>query len=169
MDLKLFLAINRLAGRSWFVDRCMILISQKMRYVYFFILFLLWLKKGRERKMAYDAGISVLICMVSNRLIKLLWFRPRPFLKRRIGILIPSLMDSSFPSKHTILAFAVSTIIFLHHRFLGIILLGLSWLTGFSRIWIGHHYPFDIIGSAFLGTITSVLLHQRREMEGWEE
>ncbi|MGD6831969.1 undecaprenyl-diphosphatase [Sutcliffiella halmapala] len=169
MDLKLFLAINQLAGRSWFLDRCMILVSQKMRYVYFFILFFLWLRKGRERKMAIDAGISVLICLVSNRLIKLLWFRPRPFLKRRIGILIPSLMDSSFPSKHTILAFAVSTIIFLHHRGLGIILHGLSWLTGFSRIWIGHHYPFDIIGSAFIGTFTSVLLHQRREMEGWEE
>jgi undecaprenyl-diphosphatase len=36
---------------------------------------------------------------------------------------------------------------------------GLSLLTGFSRIWVGHHYPSDIIGSAFLGSFTSIFVH----------
>ncbi|ADE68636.1 hypothetical protein BMQ_1604 [Priestia megaterium QM B1551] len=76
-------------------------------------------------------------------MIKCFYFKPRPFMERRVGILIPSKMDSSFLSKHTLLAFAVSTSIFLHKRILGSVMLGLSLLTGFSRIWLGHHYPSD--------------------------
>ncbi|HER2169539.1 TPA: phosphatase PAP2 family protein, partial [Streptococcus pyogenes] len=93
-----------------------------------------------------------------NALIKLFYFKPRPFVKRRVGILIPSKMDSSFPSKHTLLVFAISTSIFLYERVLGSIMWVLSVLTGFSRIWVGHHYPSDIIGSAFIATMTSIIL-----------
>jgi undecaprenyl-diphosphatase len=67
-------------------------------------------------------------------------------------------MDSSFPSKHTLLVFAISTTIFLYDRIFGSIMWVLSLLTGFSRIWVGHHYPSDIIGSAFIATMTSILV-----------
>ena len=67
-------------------------------------------------------------------------------------------MDSTFPSKHTLLVFAISTSIFLYDRVLGSIMWVLSVLTGFSRIWVGHHYPSDIIGSAFIATMTSTIL-----------
>lgn len=80
-------------------------------------------------------------------------------MKRRVGILIPSKMNSSFPSKHTLLVFAISTSIFLYDRLLGSIMWGLSFLTGLSRIWVGHHYPSDIMGSAILGSLTSVIVH----------
>ncbi|WML55828.1 phosphatase PAP2 family protein [Neobacillus sp. PS3-12] len=56
------------------------------------------------------------------------------------------------------LAFAVSTSIFLYDRVLGSIMWGISALTGFSRIWVGHHYPSDIIGSAFIASLTSIIL-----------
>jgi undecaprenyl-diphosphatase len=82
-------------------------------------------------------------------------------MKRRVGILIPSKMDSSFPSKHTLLVFAVSTTVFLYRRVLGSIMWGISLLTGLSRIWVGHHYPTDIIGSAILGSLSSLFVHKR--------
>ncbi|MEH7388496.1 phosphatase PAP2 family protein [Bacillus sp. JJ1521] len=34
----------------------------------------------------------------------------------------------------------------------------LSVLTGYSRIWVRHHYPSDIIRSAFISTMTSTIL-----------
>lgn len=85
------------------------------------------------------------------------YFRSRPFIKHRVGILIPSKMDSSFPSKHTLLAFAASTSILLREKQIGVVMWILSILTGFSRVWMGHHYPSDIIFSAIIGSITSVI------------
>ena len=99
-------------------------------------------------------GITLFI----HTLIKLFYFKPRPFVNNRVGILIPSKMDSTFPSKHTLLVFAVSTSIFLYDRVLGSIMWVLSVLTGFSRIWVGHHYLSDIIGSAFIATMTSTIV-----------
>jgi undecaprenyl-diphosphatase len=156
MDVKIFWAINLLAGRSFILDKIMILISNRIRYVYLLIIIILWFKK----KMTIEVVVSMLIAFVTNSVIKLFYFKPRPFIKRRIGLLIPSKRDSSFPSKHTILVFAVSTSVFLYQRILGSIMLVLSFLTGLSRIWVGHHYPSDIVGSAVLGSFSSMLLHK---------
>ncbi|MED1469444.1 undecaprenyl-diphosphatase [Bacillus salipaludis] len=160
MDVKLFRAINFLSGRSLMLDKMMIFISNRIRFVYILILIIMFFKRQEYRKMAMDAAISILISLIINIFIKLFYFKPRPFLKRSVGILIPSKMDSSFPSKHTLLVFAVSTTIFFYHRFLGVIMGGMSFLTGLSRIWVGHHYPSDIIGSAFLGSLISFFVHK---------
>jgi undecaprenyl-diphosphatase len=138
MDVKMFRIINLLSGRSLVLDKIMILISNRIRYVYILILIIMWFKKKNYKKMTNDAVISVFITLIINILIKLFYFKPRPFLKGRVRILIPSKMDSSFPSKHTLLAFAVSTTIFFYQRFLGTIMWGVSFLTGLSRIWVGH-------------------------------
>lgn len=156
MDYKMFGAINRLAGRYSLLDRLMILISNKVRYVFIFVLILMLFRNYSHKKVLLSAVFTLFI----NSVIKLFYFKPRPFVKRRVGILIPSKADSSFPSKHTLLVFAVATSIFLQERILGAIMLGLSMLTGFSRIWVGHHYPSDIIGSAFIGSLTSIVINK---------
>lgn len=158
MDYYIFKSINQLSGRFNLINLLMIFVSKKIRYVFIFVMIFMWFRNNNFKKVTYCAGISSAVTLVFNILIKLLYFRPRPFMKRRVGILIPSKMDSSFPSKHTLLVFAVSTSIYLHNRVLGAIMWLLSVLTGFSRIWVGHHYPSDIIGSAFIATITSVMI-----------
>lgn len=157
MDLRLFQLINKHSGRISPVDNLMIFISNRARYVYAFIILVLLFKNRQNRRVALETGSSVLLSLVVQFFIKLFYNKPRPFEKRRVGILIPSKMDSSFPSKHTILAFAASTSIWGFHRKLGAIMMWMSVLTGFSRIWVGHHYPSDIIGSALLGSLTSLV------------
>ena len=157
MDLKLFQLINRLSGRYSPVDQIMILISNRVRYVYLFILVYMLFKNRFNKRIALETGMAVFISFIAHFFIRLFYYKPRPFKKRRVGILIPSKMDSSFPSKHTILAFAASTSVLMFHRMLGTIMMWMSALTGFSRIWVGHHYPSDVIGSAILGSMTSVL------------
>ncbi|HHY72191.1 MAG TPA: undecaprenyl-diphosphatase [Bacillus bacterium] len=160
MDEKVFWAINRMSGRSSLLDKLMVLISNKIRYLYIFILIIMWFKKRTYKKTVIDAVISACITLIINILIKFFYFKPRPFIRRRVGILLPSKKDSSFPSKHTLLVFAISTTFFFYQRVLGSIILGVSFLTGLSRIWVGHHYPSDIIGSAILGSFTSLFIHK---------
>lgn len=156
MNYKVFKAINLLSGRCSPIDWLMILISNKIRYVFIFVLIFMRFSKF-YKKVSQKAVISAGITLFIHTLIKMVYFKQRPFVKRKVGILIPSKRDSSFPSKHTLLVFAVSTTIFLYDRILGSIMWVLSLLTGFSRIWVGHHYPSDIIGSAFIATMTSIL------------
>jgi undecaprenyl-diphosphatase len=156
MDYTLFQMINQLAGRFTLIDKLMILISNRIRYVYLFILIILFFKNRTNKRIAIETSSSVLVTFIIHTMIKVFFYKPRPFKKRRVGILIPSKTDSTFPSKHTLLAFAASTSIFLFHRSLGSIMLWMSAITGFSRIWVGHHYPSDIIGSAFLGSLSGI-------------
>jgi undecaprenyl-diphosphatase len=157
MDLKLFRLINRLSGRFSPADQLMILISNRVRYIYLLIIILMLFKNRLNKKIAVETGIAVFFSLAAHFFIHLFYFKPRPFIKRRVGILIPSKTDSSFPSKHTMLAFTASTTVLLFHRTLGTIMMWMSALTGFSRIWVGHHYPSDIIGSALLGSMTSIV------------
>ncbi|MGP7815997.1 undecaprenyl-diphosphatase [Niallia sp. 01092] len=142
------------------MDILMIFISNKARYVFIFVLIFMWFRSDSNKKVVVHAIKSSAVALLINTFIRLFYFKPRPFMKRRVGILIPSKMDSSFPSKHTLLVFAVSTSIILRERMLGSIMWGLSMLTGLSRIWVGHHYPSDIIGSAFIGSFTSVVMNK---------
>lgn len=155
---NLFKMINRLSGRYDFVDNIMILVSNRIRFVFIFVLIFMWFKNEMDRKVTYRAGLSAGLTLLINIIIKLFYYKPRPFVRNKVGILIPSKKDSSLPSKHTILVFAISTTILLYRRVLGTILMGLSLITGFSRIWVGHHYPSDIIVSAIIGCATSVIV-----------
>lgn len=156
MDEKIFKKIIHFADHYRVFDKLMILVSNKIRYVFLFVLVIMWFRS--KKPVAKNFIFTVLFSMMINKMIKLFYYKPRPFVNHRVGILIPSKEDSSFPSKHTILAFALSTSIFLRDRILGTVMYGLSLLTGFSRIWIGHHYPSDIIGSAVIGSIISFFI-----------
>jgi undecaprenyl-diphosphatase len=140
------------------IDLLMILISNRIRYVFILVLVVCFFRNDSLKKASFNAGISAGISLMIHFVIKLFYFKPRPFVKRRVGILIPSKMDSTFPSKHTLLVFAISTSLFLYQRVLGSIMWILSLLTGFSRIWVGHHYPSDIIGSAVIATMMSLIV-----------
>ena len=139
------------------IDKLMILISNKIKFVFFFIFVILLFSK---RKVFIEAVMSIVITLFMHFITKIFYFKPRPFIDRRVRILTPSKFDSSFPSKHTLLTFAVSTIVLFYQRTVGSILLGVSALTGLSRIWVGHHYPSDILGSAVLGSFTSTFIHK---------
>ena len=163
----MFCTIHLLSGRFLPLDRLMILVSTKIRYVFLFVLIVMCFKKQIYKKISFEAGVSVIIALITHVLIKLFFFKPRPFAKRRVGILIPSKTDSSFPSKHTLLVFAIATTIIFYKRFLGSIMFVLSFLTGLSRIWVGHHYPSDIVGSAFLGSLISMIVHKLSRCQKW--
>lgn len=160
MDERIFNSINQLSGRFPIIDFIMIFCSKRIRYVYMLVLIYLWFRNNTSRKVAVNAVKSAIITWLLHILVKICYFTPRPFLFHRVGILIPSKMDSSFLSKHTLLAFAVSTSIYLKQHTIGKLMTCLSVLTGLSRIWVGHHYPFDIIRSAFIGAGISYIVEK---------
>lgn len=165
MDQKLFKMINDLAGRNDLVDLIMVFASKKMRYIFAFVLFFMWLCDRPCKKIFYRSVISIMINVCLNFLIKQLKYRPRPFMTRKANLLLHSKTDSTYTSKHTLLTFAVSTTLYMYNKFIGIIMFGMAVITGVSRIWTGAHYPSDIVRSAFIGSMVSLVIDRFSQLK----
>lgn len=161
MDKNLFRAINQFTGQYRCLDLIMIMISKKLRYLFAFILLIMWFRNNYYRRIVSFAGISAIITFFLTSVIKLFYFKPRPFSKKRVNLLppVPSKKNSTFPSKHTTLAFSVAISVLFYKLTLGSILSILAFLAGLSRIWMGQHYPSDIIGSALIGSIVAACVN----------
>lgn len=85
--------------------------------------------------------------------------RPRPF-KDHAGleVLIPGKSDFSFVSDHATLTMAVGVALFVAHRKYGLIGIALALAEGFCRVYMGVHYPTDVVGGFALGTAVALLL-----------
>ena len=119
------------------------------------LILLLW---KRTRKAGLACTISlVLDFLIVNILIKNLVARPRPYdLFQHITSLVGEMSDFSYPSGHTAASFACSLVLvrMLPKKY-GVPLVVLSCLIAFSRLYLGVHYPTDVIGGFLIGCLTS--------------
>ena len=95
----------------------------------------------------------ILSFIINNMLLKNLVGRIRPFnMIPNLHALITQPTDFSFPSGHTASSFSVAGTIFLYgYRKYGIMALILATAIGFSRLYLGVHYPSDVLFGAVLG------------------
>ena len=166
LDQNLFLFINSFAGKSPFLDglaKLMVnefFIPTLLALMVFGIWFFWENSKDKDLKQkALVAGfIGVMIgSLVVVSLINNLVQRPRPFEGLEVNLLFYMPTDPSFPSNATVVAFALATGIYLADRRFGWITLILAGFYGFLRIFVGIHFPLDVIVGAIIG-IGSVLI-----------
>lgn len=94
---------------------------------------------------------GILSYLVSEVVLKEFFQRPRPFTAMSDALVVVRYTDWSFPSTHTTVAFASAYIL---SRFLPrhtLLLFFLAFCVGFSRIYVGAHYPSDVFCGAVLG------------------
>lgn len=100
--------------------------------------------------------------LINNIFLKNIAARPRPFdMVNEIVPLIEKPLDYSFPSGHTCASFACALVLW---RMLpgkkGLPFLILAFLISLSRLYLGVHYPTDILGGAFVGMISSMIVYE---------
>jgi membrane-associated phospholipid phosphatase len=159
LDARIFLLINMQVHPKW-LDRFMAVATQLGNMLTALIAaFLLFL--GNSRGLAFEIILGTLTLWLVVETIKALTDRSRPFLDlegaRVIGWREPG---RSFPSGHTAQIFFLATL--LSYRFSpgagGIAALyALAVLVGYTRMYVGAHYPRDVIGGAVLGSVWGIL------------
>ena len=119
------------------------------------------IKGGRSEKIAGIAVLTscVLEIAVVNGVLKNLIARPRPFVTfDEVVPLANILSEHSFPSGHTALVFSMAFVIYkLFPAIYGNVALVIACLVGFSRVYLGVHYPSDVIAGVIVGWFVSLV------------
>lgn len=115
-----------------------------------------------RRKVALIAILGLIIASLIVSLIKPTVGELRPFLVlQHVNLLVYESGKYSFPSGHTSLAFTIATILGLSYKFKNIkliyIALVIAAIVGFSRVYVGVHYPGDILGGMIVGVLSGLV------------
>ncbi|MFI7410367.1 phosphatase PAP2 family protein [Streptomyces sp. NPDC049627] len=168
-DVELLYDINGLAKDAprWF-DRVMEYVGE-YGVLLAMILLVVWCWWSVRRRGAEDAASSVAalvwtplaaaIAVLVNVPIRGFVERPRPFRDHQgLEVLVSGKTDFSFVSDHATIAMALGVGLFVANRKFGLIGIGLALLEGFCRVYMGVHYPTDVVGGFALGTAVALLL-----------
>ena len=111
---------------------------------------------SKKRKLLADLFVGLLIAIALTMLLKMLIARPRPEDIMNVGFWA-SAAFSSFPSDHASTAFVMFGIIGHHLKKWKLWLYLLAALIAISRVYLGVHFPTDVLAGAFLGILVSQL------------
>lgn len=168
-DVELLYDINGLAKDAprWF-DRVMEFVGE-YGLLFAMVLLVLGCWWSVRRRGAEDAASSVAalvwaplaaaIAVLVNVPIRGFVERPRPFRDHQgLEVLVSGKTDYSFVSDHATITMALGVGLFVANRRFGLVGIGLALLEGFCRVYMGVHYPTDVIGGFALGTAVALLL-----------
>ena len=152
--------------RTEFLNHVMQFFSFLGNYGWFWIVLcivLIAVKKTRPIGIIAAASLVASLLIV-NGIIKPVVSRTRPFVSiEELTLITRKPHDSSFPSGHTSSAFVVSCAITWclsgKKKWIGVILIIIASLIAFSRLYLGAHYPTDVIAGLLLGITISVVTY----------
>ena len=126
----------------------------------FFFIFLvvsaLWLK-GEKRPAVYLAA-GMIVDLVLVTALKTMIHRPRPYESLSITPLEMGDIFGSLPSGHASRAFLSAMVLSNFYRKYMVIFFLLAASIGISRVYLGAHYPLDVIIGAINGVLTGILV-----------
>jgi membrane-associated phospholipid phosphatase len=159
LDIRIFMLFNMQLYPRW-LDRCMWVATQLGNMIAAciaaLVLFLI-----NYRRLAAEIILGTLTLWLLVEIIKALAERDRPFLTiDKTRIIGWREKGDSFPSGHTAQIFFLTTLFI--HRFqpgIGISssLYAVAALVGFTRIYVGAHYPRDVVAGVVLGSVWGIL------------
>lgn len=166
IDDNLFLEVQKYVGNSKFLDWIFIFLAEYLVYAIPVLLVGLWFWQKSDKSAVFKAALAALVgWCVFSKIIAVMVERPRPsqsLIEARE--LIFHRPDTSFPSDHSTMLFGLALALYLFgYKRLGKILFVAAALIGFARVWVGVHFPFDILAGMILGCLSALLVWWQRK------
>ncbi|MCQ4211395.1 phosphatase PAP2 family protein [Streptomyces longispororuber] len=123
-----------------------------------------WWRARRSGPTAALAALAVPVVVVVayalNDVLKLLVREDRPCRSLHVATLeaCPAPGDWSFPSNHAAIAAAAAVALLCVSRRLGAVAVVAACAMGASRVWVGAHYPHDVVAGLLTGAVVGALL-----------
>ena len=151
LNLSLFSWINASPEASNTSIHFAIFIANDLLYCMILLFAWFWLRGNYDtKKKILKAFIFTSIAILISQCISHVYYHPRPFVMEVGRTLIYHAPNGSFPSDHMLIFSSIAfSYLFSAQRKLGIFLLIMAWLVAWSRVYLGVHFPLDMLG-AFL-------------------
>ena len=161
INIELFQIINASANPApWMVLVARIL-AQWVVYAVVLWMVIAWIRTGpRFRVVLLDGFLSATLALGIGQVIGFLWYHARPFEMKLGHQLLAHTTVTSFPSDHGLFMFALAATFLLHtiHRNWAWILLLAGLGVAWSRVYLGVHFPFDMIGAFIVASISAIVI-----------
>ncbi|WP_336042156.1 phosphatase PAP2 family protein [Acinetobacter dispersus] len=161
LNISLFNSINSFAKEHVVLDKVAIFLAEDLNTVFIsFLVFLLVTQWKIYNLLFAKTLVIVLLSLLLSDIIEFFYHHPRPFQLDLGHKLIGHGSSSSFPSQHTLTIVIISfSYLMAGFKKIGIIGLVLSVIVGLSRVFVGVHFPFDVIGSFVIGFMLVVSIN----------
>jgi undecaprenyl-diphosphatase len=165
-DHSVFFWINGFAGKNILLDLIGVLLGQYGIYFFATLMLVLWFALpraaiGQRRHLVYG-GAAALIGLLVNYVISHFVYRPRPFVlcPHQVHLLVQHAPDSSFPSDHATAVFAVAAALLGSSKWLTRVFWGFAVLIAIARVFIGVHWPTDVLAGLVIGPIAALVIRR---------
>lgn len=160
IDGWVFLYFNFRGKRPLWLDRIMLGFTQLGTGIFGMLLTVV-LFLVDDHHLAYEIILGTLTLWLTVEVIKVIIHRSRPFMKLiQTRIVGSRARGRSFPSGHTSQSFFIAALLIQHFQFdlwAAIFLYALALFVGITRMYVGAHYPRDILAGAILGSVWGAL------------
>ena len=145
-------------------------------WVLFIGLYLLLVLKGGKKGRILGVAFLVVVGFsdqLSSTFIKKMIMRPRPcheidgrVIMEHLRLLVPCGSGYSFPSSHAVNMFGAATFFSVYYRKYGWAFYTFAVVVAYSRVYVGVHYPYDVVVGALIGSLCALIIVYILELAG---
>lgn len=160
LNFQVFQSLNAPTDVSTNMSHLAIFIANDTLYLLIIFLIMAWgIGHYQSKALALKAVITTALALGIGYLISLGYPHPRPFVIGMGHTLIQHAPTASFPSNHMLIFSSIAfSYLFSQQLKLGFGLLLMAFLVAWSRIYVGVHFPLDMLGAFCVALLTNILM-----------
>ncbi|MBY0594983.1 undecaprenyl-diphosphatase [Bacillus bingmayongensis] len=160
-NIDAFRWINDLGKQNPSLNPMMVFVAEYMLYALVLGVLIYWFtRNNKNRMMIIQGGLAFIVAEIIGKIVGQFYSHHQPFaVLPNVNQLVEHEIDNSFPSDHTILFFSLCASIWLVRKKEGWLWLMLAFCVAISRIWVGVHYPIDVVTGALVGIISALFVY----------
>lgn len=162
LNLQLFHSINAPITASSLDIYFGIFMANDTLYLLIVGLLMTWfLGRYTSKALVLQAIITTIIALLIGYVVSLIFPHPRPFVIDVGQTLIPHAATASFPSNHMLIFSSIALCyLFAKQTKIGVALLTLALMVAWARIYVGVHFPLDMLGGFIIAMLTNLMVIQ---------